>query len=72
VAAILPFAHRSLRLRRVEAACLPNNAGSIRLLEKLGFEREGYAREYLCIAGRWQDHLLFAHLAGDHAGLAAQ
>jgi ribosomal-protein-alanine N-acetyltransferase len=71
-AALLPFAHTSLRLRRIEAACLPNNAGSTRLLEKLGFEREGYAREYLCIAGKWQDHLLFAHLAGDHAGLAAQ
>lgn len=72
VAALLPFAHTSLRLRRVEAACLPNNVGSTRLLEKLGFEREGYAREYLCIAGKWQDHLLFAHLAGEHAGLAAQ
>lgn len=71
-AALLPFAHASLRLRRVEAACLPNNAGSIRLLEKLGFVREGYAREYLCIAGNWQDHLLHAHLAEDDAGLAAQ
>ena len=64
LAALLPFAHATLRLRRVEAACLPHNAASRRLLEKLGFEQEGYAREYLCIAGRWQDHLLFAHLAG--------
>ncbi len=65
VAALIPFAHSQLRLRRIEAACLPDNAASVRLLEKLNLVREGYAREYLCIAGSWQDHLLFAHLAGD-------
>jgi ribosomal-protein-alanine N-acetyltransferase len=32
------------------------------LLEKSGFEHEGRAREYLCINGMWQDHLLFARL----------
>lgn len=65
VAALIPFAHSQLRLRRVEAACLPNNAASVCLLEKLNFAREGYARQYLCIAGIWQDHLMFAHLEGD-------
>lgn len=65
VAALIPFAHGQLRLRRVEAACLPENAVSIRLLEKLGFKREGYARQYLCIAGKWQDHLLYARLSSD-------
>jgi [ribosomal protein S5]-alanine N-acetyltransferase len=65
VAALVPFAHGPLRLRRVEAACLPNNAVSVRLLEKLGFKREGYARQYLCIAGKWQDHLLYARLSSD-------
>jgi [ribosomal protein S5]-alanine N-acetyltransferase len=65
VAALIPFAHGPLRLRRIEAACLPNNAASVRLLEKLNFVREGYAREYLCIAGIWQDHLMYAHLADD-------
>jgi ribosomal-protein-alanine N-acetyltransferase len=64
-AALIPFAHSQLRLRRIEAACLPNNAASVRLLEKLNFVREGYARQYLCIAGLWQDHLMFAHLEGD-------
>jgi len=63
--ALIPFAHGALRLRRIEAACLPHNAASIRLLEKLNFTREGLAREYLCIAGRWQDHLLFARLHSD-------
>jgi [ribosomal protein S5]-alanine N-acetyltransferase len=62
VAAVIPFAFATLRLHRLEAACIPINAGSIRLLEKNGFTREGYAREYLCINGIWQDHLLYARL----------
>ncbi|MCW5695895.1 MAG: GNAT family N-acetyltransferase [Bauldia sp.] len=61
----LSFAFDALRLHRVEAACLPHNAASIRLLEKVGFSREGYARRYLCIDGRWQDHLLFAIVSDD-------
>jgi ribosomal-protein-alanine N-acetyltransferase len=62
VRAIIPFAFATLRLHRIEAACIPTNAGSIRLLEKTGFVREGYAREFLCINGVWQDHLLYGRL----------
>lgn len=65
VRALIPYAFGTLRLRRLEAACLPTNGPSIHLLEKVGFSREGYAREYLCIDGVWQDHLLFALLRGD-------
>ena len=65
VQGLVPFAFGSLRLHRLEAACIPSNAASIRLLEKVSFVREGYAREYLCINGLWQDHLLFARLNGD-------
>jgi ribosomal-protein-alanine N-acetyltransferase len=65
LAALTPFAHGALRLKRIEAACLPHNEASVRLLEKSGFIREGRARNYLCIAGEWQDHLLFARLASD-------
>ncbi len=65
LAALLPFAHGTLRIKRIEAACLPHNAASVRLLEKLNFRREGYARQYLCIAGEWQDHLLYARLSSD-------
>jgi [ribosomal protein S5]-alanine N-acetyltransferase len=65
VKALLPFAFATLKLHRVEAACIPTNVASIRLLEKCGFMREGYAREYLCINGMWQDHLLYARLASD-------
>jgi [ribosomal protein S5]-alanine N-acetyltransferase len=62
VRAVIPFAFSTLRLHRLEAACIPSNAGSIRLLENTGFIREGYAREYLCINGIWQDHLLYGRL----------
>jgi [ribosomal protein S5]-alanine N-acetyltransferase len=71
VRAVVPFAFTSLRLHRLEAACIPSNTGSIKLLEKAGFVREGYAREYLCINGIWQDHLLYARLAdGSDSGRA--
>jgi [ribosomal protein S5]-alanine N-acetyltransferase len=62
VRAVIPFAFSTLRLHRLEAACIPTNIGSIRLLENAGFLREGYAREYLCINGIWQDHLLYGRL----------
>jgi ribosomal-protein-alanine N-acetyltransferase len=65
VNALVPFTFATLKLHRVEAACIPINIASIRLLEKCGFTREGLAREYLCINGAWQDHLLYARLASD-------
>jgi [ribosomal protein S5]-alanine N-acetyltransferase len=67
VNAVLPFAFGSLKLHRIEAACIPANVASVRLLEKTGFKREGYARQYLCIDGIWQDHLLYARLRSDPA-----
>jgi [ribosomal protein S5]-alanine N-acetyltransferase len=54
-----------LGLHRVEAACLPHNLASIRLLQSCRFQHEGIARQYLKIAGKWEDHLLFAKLSGD-------
>ena len=63
--ALIPFCFGSLRLHRLEAACIPDNAASVGLLEKTGFQREGYARSYLCINGVWQDHLLYARLKDD-------
>jgi [ribosomal protein S5]-alanine N-acetyltransferase len=65
VRAVVPFAFATLRLHRIEAACIPGNLASIRLLEKTGFQREGFARQYLCIDGIWQDHLLYARLKDD-------
>jgi ribosomal-protein-alanine N-acetyltransferase len=65
VRTLLPYAFGHLRLHRIEAACLPSNAASIRVLEKCGFVREGLARRFLKINGVWQDHLLFASLDDD-------
>jgi [ribosomal protein S5]-alanine N-acetyltransferase len=65
VRALIPYSFTTLRLHRLEAACIPDNTASVRLLEKNGFKREGYARGYLCINGIWQDHLLYARLKDD-------
>ena len=65
VRVLIGFAFDTLHLNRLEAACLPRNVASIRLLEKTGFAREGYARKYLCIDGRWQDHMLFGLVRDD-------
>jgi [ribosomal protein S5]-alanine N-acetyltransferase len=48
------------RLHRVQASIMPRNAASIRVAEKVGMRREGLAERYLRIAGRWEDHLMFA------------
>jgi [ribosomal protein S5]-alanine N-acetyltransferase len=65
VRALIPFAFDELKLHRLEAACLPHNHASIRVLERNGFRREGLARRYLKIDGRWQDHVLLALLSDD-------
>jgi ribosomal-protein-alanine N-acetyltransferase len=56
----LGWAFGDLGLHRVMANYLPRNERSGKLLEQLGFEREGYAKRYLQIAGRWEDHVLTA------------
>ncbi|AMJ58957.1 GNAT family N-acetyltransferase [Bosea sp. PAMC 26642] len=61
----LRFAFSELALHRVEAACLPNNMPSRRLLERVGFQQEGLARAYLRINGVWADHLLYGILSSD-------
>ncbi len=69
VRAGVAFAFGSLRLHRIDASCLPHNTASIRVLQHVGFTREGYARAYLRINGVWEDHLLFGLLESDHAPL---
>lgn len=59
------FAFGELTLHRIEAACIPENSRSIRVLEKAGFRREGLLRSYLRINGVWQDHYLYARIADD-------
>ncbi len=71
VRAVLAYAFEKQGLHRIEAACLPNNAASKRLLERVGFQQEGYARAYLSINGQWRDHLLLALLDTDPQPLRA-
>lgn len=68
VRAVVGFAFERLGLHRLEAACVPENARSAALLEQAGFEREGYARSYLKINGRWRDHILFGQVSGRSDG----
>ena len=63
--AFISFAFSDLGLHRLEAACLPRNEASYRLLMKVGFHQEGMARSYLRINGAWEDHLLFGLLRED-------
>ncbi len=58
VAAAIRYAFADLGLHRVKAAYLPTNERSARLLRRLGFVVEGYARDYLLIQGRSQDQVL--------------
>jgi ribosomal-protein-alanine N-acetyltransferase len=67
VRATLSFAFGPAELHRVQAAVMPRNAASQRVLEKVGFRREGFAERYLCIAGAWEDHILFAVTAEEWA-----
>lgn len=61
----LDFCFGSLNLHRVEAACLIDNTASRHLLDKSGFRKEGVARQYLCIDGKWQDHVTYGILRSD-------
>lgn len=60
--AAIVYVFDSLCLHRVMANYIPANERSARLLSRLGFEREGLARDYLFIDGRWQDHVLTSRI----------
>ncbi|WP_329740979.1 GNAT family N-acetyltransferase [Dyella sp. A6] len=61
----LDWAFGELDLHRVMANHMPRNERSARLLARLGFEREGYAKRYLRINGVWEDHVLTARTRAD-------
>lgn len=68
VRVLMPFVFEHLWLHRLEAACLPENVSSMRVLEKNGFVYEGLARRYLKINGSWQDHCLYATVSNVTGG----
>jgi ribosomal-protein-alanine N-acetyltransferase len=62
LAGAIPFVFDTLGLHRVQANYVPTNDRSGRVLRRLGFVVEGYARDYLFIGGAWRDHVLTALL----------
>jgi ribosomal-protein-alanine N-acetyltransferase len=54
----IEFAFREKNIHRIMANYVPQNLKSGRVLSRLGFVVEGYARNYLFLNGRWQDHVM--------------
>lgn len=57
---VVKYAFETLNLHRVEAGVMPHNIGSIRVLEKAGFHKEGIAKKNVKINGSWEDHQMLA------------
>ncbi|MEY2191942.1 GNAT family N-acetyltransferase [Neobacillus sp. BF23-41] len=57
---LLKYAFNELKLHRIEAGVMPHNIGSIRVLEKSGFHKEGIALKNVKINGKWEDHQVLA------------
>ncbi len=64
----IAYVFGTLKLHRIMANYLPTNEPSGRLLRRLGFTVEGYARDYLFIKGAWRDHILTALTNPDPSG----
>lgn len=60
VALVTDYCMRDLGLHRIEICIRPENAASLRVVEKLGFRFEGRRERYIHIAGDWRDHDCFA------------
>jgi ribosomal-protein-alanine N-acetyltransferase len=65
VAAAKRVAFNELELHRIQAETLVHNHASQRVLLKNGFKQYGVAPDYLKIAGRWQEHVLFQVVSSD-------
>ena len=61
--AVLAYGFETMRLNRVEVLIDPTNARSLRLVERLGFQREGVFRENTYFRGRFIDDAVYALLA---------
>ena len=59
------YAFSELGLHRIQAETLIENKASQRVLRKAGFRLFGLAEEYLCINGRWRDHILFQRVQNE-------
>ena len=68
---IVRFGFEHAGLHRIQPAIMPRNARSRRVVEKVGFRLEGRALHYLCIAGKWEDHDIYAITPEDLATAGA-
>jgi len=57
---VVKYAFEELKFHRIVGEVSPNNPGSIRVLEKAGFHKEGIARSNLLVNGKWEDHQVLA------------
>ena len=64
--AVVDFGFQDVGLHRIEANHQPQNLRSAALLRRVGFEIQGYARDYLFIDGAWRDHVLTARTSPGH------
>jgi len=62
----LDYMFNQFNMHRIMATYTVANQRSAALLERLGFEKEGYAKSYLNIAGTWEDHILTALINPSH------
>jgi RimJ/RimL family protein N-acetyltransferase len=62
---LLRLGFERLGLERVAATCAPDNARSVRVLEKVGLRREGRLRGHVLVRGERRDSLIFGRLATD-------
>jgi ribosomal-protein-alanine N-acetyltransferase len=60
VAVIMRHGYEDLGLHRIEAAIVPRNIASRRVVEKIGMREEGLAERFLQIRGVWEDHVRYA------------
>jgi len=65
LSALIDFGFTRMRLNRIEAHTMPTNTASCRMLEKLGFTREGIMRQHEFFKGAHQDLALYSLLAND-------
>ncbi len=59
------FSHNELKLNRLNASVLPHNKKSQNLLTHVGFEEEGFAKSYIEINDKWEDHVLYGLVLQD-------
>lgn len=56
---------KNLKLHRLEAAIMPHNKASLKVIKKVGYQKEGLSRRRLLVDNKWEDMLIYALTAED-------